>query len=172
MQKVFEEVGFLDQRCYDEFELSEDILMEHAAIGMMQHIKDKFKKQSNILIISGTGNNGADGIALARMLHKDYKITLYIPFGAKSNMAKLQYKRALKVGVEIIDDKSYKLPLKSYDIIVDCLFGTGLKRPLLEDSKQLIQGVNNLDAYKIACDIPSGILSPLSMQVSNIEAIF
>ncbi len=172
MQKVFEEVNSLDKKCYEDYFMSEDLLMEHAANAMALFIKEKFEKGSMILIVSGTGNNGADGIALARLLHKDYEITLYLPFGTKSNMGKLQLKRADLVGVEIIDDKSYKLPLKSYKVIVDALFGTGLKRPLLDESVQIIQSLNKQKAYKIACDIPSGILNPSSLQVSNYEAIF
>ena len=48
--------------------LSEDILMEHAAISMLNFIEAKLEGNSNILIVSGAGNNGADGIALARLL--------------------------------------------------------------------------------------------------------
>ena len=72
MQKLFNEVGSLDRRCYEEFGLSEDILMEHAADGMASYIRANFVKGSDLLIAVGSGNNGADGITLARLLHKDY----------------------------------------------------------------------------------------------------
>lgn len=172
MQKVFEEVNSLDKKCYENFFMSEDLLMEHAANAMANFIKDKFEKDSNILIVCGTGNNGADGIALARILYKDYSVSVFLPFGTKSNMGKLQLKRAGLVGVDIIEDKTHKLPLKSYDIVVDALFGSGLMRPLHEECVHIIQSLNKLDAYKIACDIPSGIVNPSSLQVSNYKAIF
>ncbi|MDC7243811.1 MAG: NAD(P)H-hydrate dehydratase [Sphaerochaetaceae bacterium] len=172
MQKVFEEVNSLDKKCYENFFMSEDLLMEHAANSMANFIKQKFEKNTNILIVCGTGNNGADGIALARILYKDYHVSVFLPFGTKSNMGRLQLKRAGLVGVEIIEDKSHKLPLKSYDVVVDALFGTGLKRPLQEECIQIIQVLNKLEAYKIACDIPSGIIDPSALQITNYAAIF
>ena len=173
MQKVFEEVNSLDKKCYEQFFMSEDLLMEHAANAMASFIKEKFEKNSKILIVCGTGNNGADGVALGRLLYKDYEITIYLPFGTNSTMGKMQLKRAGLVGVDIIEDKSHKLPLNSYDVIVDALFGSGLKRPLLDESVQIIQTLNkHTNSYKIACDMPSGIVNPSSLQVSNYEAIF
>ncbi|MCK5110784.1 MAG: NAD(P)H-hydrate dehydratase [Arcobacteraceae bacterium] len=153
MQKVFDEVTTLDKKCYEKYALSEDILMEHAATAILDYISKKFKRDKTVFIVSGAGNNGADGIALARLLHGFYKVKLYLPYGAKSNMAKLQLKRANLVGVRI-SDKIYKS-----DIIVDCLFGSGLTRALDEKSQKIIQRLNKIDGFKIACDIPSGINS-------------
>jgi NAD(P)H-hydrate repair Nnr-like enzyme with NAD(P)H-hydrate epimerase domain len=92
MQKVFDSCYEMDKRCYDEYGLSEDILMEHAARGMSEYIKNHFEPNSSVLIVSGVGNNGADGIVLARGLCGDYDVKLYVPFGVKSDMAKLQLK--------------------------------------------------------------------------------
>jgi len=157
MQKVFDEVNSLDKRCYEEFGLSEDILMEHAAASMMQYIQGKFTSNEKILIVSGSGNNGADGIALSRLLYSQYDISIYLPFGAKSDMAKLQYKRANLLGVNIIDDLSHLSLEHTPNIIVDCLFGSGLNRDLDEESQRLIKLLNSLYGHKIACDIPSGL---------------
>ena len=160
MQKVFLEVGSLDRRCYEKFNLTEDILMENAAISIKEFICKNFKKKSKILIVSGVGNNGADGIVLARLLHKDYKISLYIPFGVKSYMAKLQLNRVNLIGIKKIKE------IKKYDIVVDSLFGSGLNKALNDESVKLIERLNLLKAYKIACDIPSGIDS--SGDIKNI----
>ncbi len=165
MEKVFNEVTTLDKKCYTKYALSEDILMEHASTSMLDFISKKFKSNTKIFIISGAGNNGADGIALARLLQGGYKVKLYLPFGAKSPMAKLQLKRAKLVGVKIVDKVS-----KS-DVVVDCLFGSGLDRPLDEKSQKIIKKLNKIDAYKIACDIPSGInclgqISPICFQAN------
>ena len=92
MQKVFKEVNSLDKRCYEEFALSEDILMEHAASSLSKEIYKKFKKEKSILIVCGPGNNGADGIALARLLFKRFDVKLYLPFEAKSKMGQIQLK--------------------------------------------------------------------------------
>jgi len=155
MQKLFNEVGSLDKKCYDKFGLTEDILMEHAANAIATFIENSFDTPTSILIVSGMGNNGADGIALARLLHTKYNITLYIPDELKSPMAKLQYKRAKLLGVNI--SKKQVVLNNSFDIVVDALFGTGLKRELTKSTINLIEKLNNISAYKIACDIPTGI---------------
>jgi len=151
MQKLFKELSTLDQRCYEHFCLSEDILMEHAADGMADYIHQHYSDHERIIIVCGSGNNGADGIALARLLHQDYEVSLYLPLGAKSKMAKLQYKRAQAIGV--IECKK----IEACDILVDALFGSGLSRPLDTKSQKLLQKMNQLTAIKIACDIPSGL---------------
>ncbi len=149
MKCVYKEVSTLDQKCYDRYHLSEDILMEHAAIGLKNALP---KDAKSILIVSGPGNNGADGIALARMINQEYeKVSLYLPYDVKSNMAKLQLKRALSVGVALVDE------LHEADVIVDCVFGSGLSRVLDNLSIDIIDKLNNINAYKIACDIPTGI---------------
>ncbi len=151
MQKVFNEVNSLDKRCYNEFDLSEDLLMEHAASAIARTLYKRFHKNKSILIVCGMGNNGADGIALARLLYKRFDVQLYIPFELKSSMAKLQYQRIIKLGIQPIEQ------IAKCDVIVDCLFGSGLSRPLDETSVSLIEQLNAYDSYKIACDIPSGI---------------
>jgi hydroxyethylthiazole kinase-like uncharacterized protein yjeF len=152
MQNIYDEVGSLDQRCYKQFGLSEDILMEHAAFSMASYIYKNYKPNSKILIACGAGNNGADGIALSRILHKDYIVNMYIPFGVKSQMAILQYDRAKAVELELSENF-----FDDVDLVVDCLFGSGLNRALDDLSVQIINILNNIDAFKLSCDIPSGI---------------
>jgi len=155
MKKVFDGVNSLDKKCYEEYGLSEDILMEHAAMAMLNFIEDKFQKDSNILIVSGFGNNGADGIALARLLQGKYKVNLYTPFELKSKMGKIQLKRSKLVEVNTINN--FPLRTNHFDLIVDCLFGTGLNKELDSKTFTIIDSLNKIDCYKIACDIPSGI---------------
>jgi len=151
MKPVFKEVYSFDKKCYEKYLLTEDILMEHAANSMADVIKQKIKKGSTINIVSGPGNNGADGITLGRILLGDYKVNLYLPLGAKSEMAKLQLKRFETVG------GSVKRDYEKCDCLVDAIFGSGLKRDLSQDLVCLIKKMNNIDALKIACDIPTGI---------------
>lgn len=152
MQKVFDEVNSLDKKCYEEFGLTEDLLMEHAALSIKNFIDNTKIEKSKILVVCGVGNNGADGIALARLLFKEYtEVNLYIPFDTKSEMAKLQLKRAQLLGVNIVKE------IENADIVVDCLFGSGLNKPLNEKGISIINRLNSMESYKIACDIPSGI---------------
>jgi hydroxyethylthiazole kinase-like uncharacterized protein yjeF len=151
MQKIFDEVNSLDKRCYEKFLLSEDLLMEHAALSISSYIIEKYSSCNNILIVCGSGNNGADGITLARLLHTRFNVKLFLASTHKSAMAELQLKRVEALGLEIVDT------LSPADIIVDCLFGTGLNKALNEDSINIINTLNSYDSIKIACDIPSGI---------------
>jgi len=150
MLKLFDEVASLDERCYEEFGLSEDILMEHAADGMASYIRTNFAKGSDLLIVTGSGNNGADGITLARLLHKDYNVGLFLAKEAKSPMAKLQLQRAEKIGI-----KPLKEILKKCDVVVEAIVGTGFKGSFNDELSDLILQLNDLKAYKIACDMPS-----------------
>ena len=149
MKSVFQDVSLLDRKCYEQYLLSEDLLMEHAATGLKNALP---QNAQSVLIVSGPGNNGADGIALARMIQGDYdQVLLHLPYGAKSKMAKLQLERAQSVGVVVTEG-----PVES-DVVVDALFGSGLSKPLDETAEKLIDTLNSYEGYKIACDIPTGI---------------
>lgn len=151
MQKVFENCYALDKRCYEEYGLSEDILMEHAAAGMANYIRSHFAQGSSVLIVAGMGNNGADGIALARQLHGEYDVRLYVPFELRSPMAKVQFERAAGVGVKVVDE------IFQAEVVVDALFGAGLNRAIDSDTEHILHQLNALKAHKIACDIPTGV---------------
>jgi len=154
MQKLFRHCGNLDKRCYEQYALSEEILMEHAAIGMERIIRERFAIGSSVLIAAGKGNNGADGIALSRLLHGDYAVRLYMPFGVKSEMAKLQLTRAETIGVNTIDTID---SIDTIDVTVDALLGSGIDGGLDSDFLDMIKKLNSLNGYKLACDIPTGI---------------
>jgi len=151
MQKVFENCYALDKRCYETYGLSEDILMEHAAAGMANYIRQHFPKGTSVLIAAGVGNNGADGIVLARQLHGDYDVRLYIPAPLHSERAKIQFERAALLGVKVVDE------IHGAAVVVDALFGAGLNRDIDEDTQHLLHQLNAMKGHKIACDIPTGV---------------
>ncbi|MCD4667355.1 MAG: NAD(P)H-hydrate epimerase, partial [Sulfurimonas sp.] len=150
MQKLFDEVGTLDKRCYDEFALNEDILMEHAAQGIADFIRSEFAKNSSIIVACGSGNNGADGIALARLLHGDYDVKIFYVKKPKSEMVILQDKRVKLLNIPTCKD------INDCDILVDAIVGTGFSGEFDENISKIIQNINSSNAYKIACDVPSG----------------
>lgn len=163
MQKVFKSCYALDKRCYDTYGLTEDILMEHAARGMVEYIEKHFEEGASILIVSGVGNNGADGVVLARQLYGQYAVRLALPFGVKSQMAIVQLQRAEALGVQMVST------LEDADIIVDAIFGAGLNREIDEDIQTLVHKLNSFHGFKIACDVPTGVdenglLSPLGFR--------
>ncbi|PHR58579.1 MAG: bifunctional ADP-dependent NAD(P)H-hydrate dehydratase/NAD(P)H-hydrate epimerase [Arcobacter sp.] len=151
MQNLFYEVDSLDKRCYEEFHLSEDILMEHAANGMARYIQKHYQKMKSILIVCGSGNNGADGITLARLLHLSFDIKLYLHKDPKSDIGKLQLKRVQAIGLHLTKD------LEDADLIVDALFGSGLNKELSQEASTVLEQLNLFNGVKIACDMPSGL---------------
>ncbi|MGM0519145.1 MAG: NAD(P)H-hydrate dehydratase [Campylobacterota bacterium] len=164
MQRVFDEVGSLDKRCYEEFALSEDILMEQAASNISNYIESNYCNNEKVVIVCGLGNNGADGLALARLLYKKFNVKIYLVDEPKSKMAKLQYRRVKALNIK------FTKKIKQADIIVDCIFGSGLNRPLKDDIIQLIDIINSIQAFKIACDIPTGINYKGQVQTTAFKA--
>ncbi len=150
MQKIFKEVYSLDKACYDKG-LNEFILMENAARAMYEEIKKRDIK--SVCIISGAGNNGADGIALARMLLGEVDVYLFLPMGVKSQMAKFQFEVYKNYGGEYGENPKNK----NYDCYVDAIFGSGLKRDLDSKINKIIKALNKKDGFKLACDIPTGL---------------
>jgi hydroxyethylthiazole kinase-like uncharacterized protein yjeF len=151
MKPAFKEVYTFDRKCYEEYKLTEDILMEHAAYSMALEIYKRIPRNSVVNIVAGPGNNGADGITLGRILLGDYHVNLYLPLGTRSEMCKLQLERYKAVGGTV--ESEYK----KCDCLVDAIFGSGLKRDLDKEIITLINKMNHINAFKLACDIPTGI---------------
>ena len=151
MKAAFKEVYSFDKKCYEEYKLTEDILMEHAAYSMALEIYKRVPKSSIINIFAGPGNNGADGVTLARILLGDYHVNLYMPLKAKSQMCKLQLERYEAIGGVV--ESEYK----NCDCLVDAIFGSGLKRDLSDEIVSIINKMNHINAFKLSCDIPTGI---------------
>src|SRR5574344_364971 len=151
VKKVFYEVNSLDEKSYTKYFLSEDILMEHASLSIFNYINKKFKKNSTVLIACGSGNNGADGLALARLLEEKYSVKIFQVNEAKSSMAKLQEQRCKALEIDFVSE------VYEADIVVDCIFGSGLNGKIDENTISLIEKLNSFSSFKIACDIPSGI---------------
>jgi len=151
MQKLFDEVSSLDKRCYEKYALSEDVLMEHAANGMAQYICSKCEVESKVLIICGSGNNGADGMALARLLHLNFDVWVYLAKTPTSKMALLQLQRMRSIGVR---ESATVIPC---DVVVDAYVGSGFRGNFDKNTEELMKKLNALNALKIACDVPSGL---------------
>lgn len=151
MQNLYTEVSSLDQRCVRLFTVSEEVMMEHAASAMERIIRERCVEGRSVLIVCGSGNNGADGLVLARLLEGDYPVTVHLPFGAGSPLCRLQHERLEKLGITNSDIHG------EYDVIVDALFGSGLSRPLDQRASDVLRQINALEGKKIACDLSSGL---------------
>ncbi|WP_121502757.1 NAD(P)H-hydrate dehydratase [Helicobacter pylori] len=154
MLSVYEKVNALDKRAIEEFNLSQDILMENAAIALERAVLQNASLGSKVIILCGSGDNGGDGYALARRLVGRFKTLVFEMKPAKSPMCQLQKERAKKVGVVIKTWEEKNEDLEC-DVLVDCVVGSAFKgelEPFLN-----FESLSQKARFKIACDIPSGI---------------
>lgn len=162
MQKLFLDTRELDSSCRFAYGLSEEIMMENAASALENEIRQKTALGSKILILCGSGDNGADGYALARKIRLDYEVKIYRCYEEKSKNCVVQAERAKKCGVPVIDIKKFPIgDLRTAEVVVDCIFGSGFKGDLRGDNVEQIMStlndVNSSQCYRIACDVPTGL---------------
>ncbi|QTQ10963.1 NAD(P)H-hydrate epimerase [Treponema parvum] len=166
MKPLFADTRFLDQAAQDAFALTEDIMMENAAAALefavRQRLSDKNAAGENtsagsVLIVTGGGNNGADGMTLARRMNGEIRTAVYCAAQPKSKMCVLQCERAKKTGVVFLTERELKKNILLADVIVDCIYGSGFHGKFDKKTANLVERINLSKAYKIACDIPSGI---------------
>lgn len=136
------------------------VLMERAALGALEvieeHFQDKNINKKSVLIMAGVGNNGGDGLALARLLaerHYDVEVRC-VGKREKASVQWLQQEKILKhYPVRILRE-----PLRrSYDVIADALFGIGLSRDITGEFARAVEQYNEMEGFKLALDLPSGI---------------
>ncbi len=156
MLSVYEKVNVLDKRALEKFNLSEDILMENAAMALERAVLQNASLGAKVIILCGSGDNGGDGYALARRLMGRFKTLVFEMKPAKSPMCQLQQERAKKVGVVIkaYEENALNQNLEC-DVLIDCVIGSHFKgklEPFLN-----FESLSQKARFKIACDIPSGI---------------
>lgn len=154
MLSVYEKVDALDKRAIEELFLSEDVLMENAAMALERAVLQNASLGAKVIILCGSGDNGGDGYALARRLIGRFRVLVFEMKLAKSPMCQLQKERAKKAGVVIKawEEKNEDLEC---DVLIDCVVGSAFKgelEPFLD-----FESLSQKARFKIACDIPSGI---------------
>lgn len=163
MQRIVtgEEMRKLDGKTIEKLGIPVLVLMERAAAESVNVLQMWKEKAGHILVLSGTGNNGGDGLAVGRILiQKGFQVTVVL-IGSREKLSEensIQIRILENMGIPI---KS-KPEEKEYDIIVDALFGTGLKRPLEGEYRETVKWINSArekGALVCSLDIPSGICS-------------
>lgn len=137
-------------------------LMEMAASAFSDYFLHEYSIQNSVALFCGTGNNGGDGVAVARILHiAGYSVKLFIVEVSNRYSKDVLYniERAEKIGVPITKITSIdEIPnLDKVDVVVDAIFGTGLSRPLSGFAKDVIEKINGAQKTVISIDIPSGL---------------
>jgi len=138
-------------------------LMEHVGTLCFQWIHQRLQGgQVNIQIFCGTGNNGGDGLVIARHLKQHgYKVKTHIINcgNERSEVFLKNYDRLKEIGVwaEMITCESELPQISENDMIVDAIFGLGLSRKPEDLIKEVIQHINASKAYVLSIDFPSGL---------------
>lgn len=146
-------------------------LMERASFAISQSIIKCYPNFRKAHIVCGIGNNGGDGLAIGRILHaQGYNIAIYVvgDIANATSEFNINYKRVQEHGlsltlVENIEDFECK-NISNQDVIIDAIFGIGLKRPIQGLVGVLIKLLNNFDCGKVAIDIASGLFSDRSLE--------
>ncbi|MBL7754513.1 MAG: NAD(P)H-hydrate epimerase, partial [Chitinophagaceae bacterium] len=137
-------------------------LMEKAARACTDKILEIIPKSTTgFIICCGPGNNGGDGLAIARMLlEKAFQVKVVL-VGKSDNAAdhQLNKRRLLDLQPDAILESFSSLNLSSRTILIDALFGTGLNKAPSGDYSNCIQWMNQQQVTRISIDIPSGLLS-------------
>ena len=134
------------------------VLMERAALAVRDEVLNAFPLNlQNIVVVAGSGNNGGDGLDVARLLHiAGVKVTILNvgnPDHA-SNEHQVQDRICQYYKIPQTSDLNV---LKDASLIVDALFGIGIERPVEGNYATAIEAINNSDAVVVAVDMPSGI---------------
>jgi NAD(P)H-hydrate epimerase len=155
----------IDKKTISDFGLSGEVLMENAGRGCVRILEENLDLSSkNAAVVCGPGNNGGDGFVIARYLSEKasgVKIILLCSSKKLKGDALLNYQRAKKLEIQIIEESENLSPelqkaVLDSDIIVDAIFGTGLKSAPEGIFGQIIDLINNSSKYVMAVDIPSG----------------
>lgn len=164
LMKIFQcdQINDIDAYTINNEPISSIDLMERAAISIFNWFVSKFSSIHPVFIFVGPGNNGGDGLALARLLiDVGYNVnTIVLSSSSYSNDNRINFKRLEQQGLSKITEYNSEIdfPLISDEsIIVDCLFGSGLTRPLQGMASSIVNQINSTKVTKVSVDIPSGL---------------
>ncbi len=164
----------IDKMAIESYQIPGILLMEHAAIEV---VKELPKSLMNGMVVCSTGNNGGDGLAVARLLFHQGKDVRVIMIGDAYNIkpdAKIMYDSVVQLGIHVewFEEDTIAV-INSFmmdsDFIVDAIFGIGCDRVIKGDYHSLISSINNSEAYVVSVDMPSGINSDNGKMMGGIN---
>ncbi len=164
-----QQVRSADKFAIEKLGLSGTVLMENAARSIFEQIKSHFVLSEKMIfgIVTGKGNNGGDGLTLARhLLINGYTVNIIaladdkelngdalLNFKVLKNLIKY-YPASKLIKYKKLSDLSV---LNTANILVDAILGTGSKGELREPYKSIVEKLNSIGAYKVAIDLPTGL---------------
>jgi len=163
----------VDKATIENLEITSSELMEQAGIACFKWLHNVLKGDFELFhIFCGVGDNGGDGLVIARLLQQyGYKVNTYI-VKFKDNKSKNfinKHQRLKEFGnwPEIIDSNKNFPKISNNDLIIDAIFGLGVNRSAEGFTKELIQYINNTSAFTVSIDFPSGLYANKSVENKN-----
>src|SRR3954468_3505652 len=156
----------VDRAAIEELGIPSLVLMENAAIGVVEAIGESFGEGESAAIFCGPGNNGGDGLAIARHLSvRGWEVRIFLVTGGRELAGDAAtplalFRKAQLGGVEVAapaDLAGAAEAAAECDLVVDALFGTGLARPLEGLFAEAVEVINDLPIPCVAVDLPSGL---------------
>lgn len=145
-----------DETAIKEYGIASLVLMERAALETVNAVIAKYGKDICVGVIAGCGNNGGDGIAIARILHEHgIRVEIHMVGETKklTDETRTQLETAKKLNLPIYYGVEHTL----YDVIIDAIFGIGITRSIEGKYRKAIEEINASKAHVVAVDIPSGV---------------
>ena len=175
-----EQMYRIEERGHNEIGITKSHMMENAGHGVADFIISKFKdnlENKRVVVVCGTGNNGGDGFVASRHLADFYGIkltTILLGFPkdlrteeARTNWQIINKMSSIKIIFTNMLTPAVKAAISSAHIIIDAIFGTGIKGVIREPYASAIELINKCRAYKVSIDIPSG-LDPNTGRVDHV----
>lgn len=157
-----EEMKKYDAYTINEIGISDEVLMERAALFSVELVLEQGKKigkkpeEIKTLVVCGVGNNGGDGLAAARLLlEQNCRADVYLVGDLKRETPLRKKQRLILEKYNVVPSPVF--PKEEYDVIIDALFGIGLSREVAGEYREVIADMNRKKAWKLALDVPSGI---------------
>ena len=165
--KIFtnDQIRSIEKYTIENEGVTSDELIERAAAAITCEIMSRWRQSKNVWVIAGQGNNGADALAVARMLLEqgyNVQVLLFNVFGRLSEGCIHSRKRLLDAGnvnfTEVTGD--FNPPFISPDsLVIDGLFGSGLREPLTGGFRSFVDYINESKATIVSIDVPSGLMA-------------
>ncbi len=161
----------IDENCA-ELGVSKLLLMENAGRAVATHVRRKFNDMSlqrngKVAVICGLGNNGGDGFVVARHLSRNFEVHVILigtecSIKTEEALTNWHILKKMDASIKLTDVNSMfnnESPLKrldEFDVIIDGIFGTGIRGTVSEPESSVIDSINASKAFKISIDVPSG----------------
>ena len=154
-----EEMREYDSNTIEKIGIPACVLMERAALAAADRIEEYFESSGasrHVLVMAGTGNNGGDGLAVARLLsERDYQVEVWTV--GDPGRASGQWKRQMEILKKYPVKCTDRPGRREYGALVDALFGVGLTRAVEGMYREAVETFQGLGGWRLSVDMPSGI---------------